>query len=220
MSLSDFTIDKIVNLEGLIAALAILGAVIGFILNLIKNWRHEYKEKRYRGTNFIILDLLEQHFREGLSETKLWELYNSQSTLVKRKKFTAFNPTKLGKIGFEGQLKHLQSNFLIRLTGPAHYHIDFSRTNDWTNYHRKIKFQEIVDSVRVKIGSKELNQILSSTISSDDISIYQKKDTQRYLLEEGDKQGINNLISSLKSEDIEVRKEAVEFFIEINNEIV
>src|SRR4051812_1223420 len=121
MDFSNFKIDTTLNIEGIIAALAILGAAIGFLINLIKGWKTDFKEKRYRGTNHIILDLLEINFQEGLSEEKLWELYCSPETKLKRKSFSAYNPKKLKRIGFENQLKHLQSRFLIRLTGPGHY---------------------------------------------------------------------------------------------------
>jgi len=77
MNLQDFQLDKTINIEGIIAALAILGAATGFIINLIRKWKIDFKEKRYRGTNFIILDLLELHFQDGLSEDKLWNLYSS-----------------------------------------------------------------------------------------------------------------------------------------------
>lgn len=218
MCLSNLKLDSTVNVEGIISALAILGAAIGFVINLIKKWRSDYKQKKYRGTNFIILDLLESNFQDGLSEDKLWNLYCSRETLEKRKHFSAYKPEKLKRIGFEGQLKHLQNQFLIRLTGPAHYHIDFKESRDWKNYNRKNNFIKIVEQIKDDIGEKELNEILNQFIQNNDRSFYRIKDTYRFLIEYGDSSSVRKIISDLKNSDVEIRKNAVELFIELTNE--
>jgi hypothetical protein len=214
----NFKIDTTLNIEGIIAALAILGAAISYIINLIKNWRTAYKEKRYRGTNFVILELLETNFKEGLSEDKLWDLYNDGSTLQKRKYFNAFSPSKLKRIGFEGQLKHLQSRFLIRLTGPGHYHIDFSEPRDWRRFSQRLSFQKIIDSVKSKLTSEELSAIFVKNVNNDTLGAYRRKDTLNYLLETGNTDAINKLIEDLKSSDSEKSKSATELFLEIYSE--
>jgi hypothetical protein len=218
MSLSDFKLDTTLNVEGIIAAIAILGAAIGFIINLIKKWRLDYKEKKYRGTNFIILDLLESNFQNGLSEDKLWELYCSSETSSKRKSFSAFRPERLKRIGFEGQLKHLQSKFLIRLTGPAHYHIDFKESRDWENFNRRNNFLKIVERIKNEIGENDLNEILNQSIKNSDRNFYRIKDTYRFLLEGGDGSAIAKIVSEMRHSDAEIRKNAIELFIELTNE--
>lgn len=219
MNFNEFQIDTKINIEGIIAAIAILGAAIGFIINIVRRWNLDYKEKRFRGTNFIILDLLETNFQNGLSEDKLWELYSSADMQEKRKSFFAYNPKKLKRIGFEGQLKHLQSLFLIRLTGPAHYHIDFSQPSDWGRFYKKNQYIQILQSIKAQIGEEILNEILNKTIQNGDISFYKLKDTYRYLFDTGDNAAISKIISDLKNEDLNTRQNAVELFIEMNKEI-
>ncbi len=218
MSFNDLKFDTTLNVEGIIAALAILGAAIGFIINLIKKWRLDYKEKKYRGTNFIILDLLETNFQDGLSEDNLWELYCSPETSQKRKSFSAYKPEILKKIGFEGQLKHLQSQFLIRLTGPGHYHIDFQEPRIWKNFYRKNNLLRIVERIKEEIGETELNEILNQSIQNMDRNFYRLKDTFRFLIEVGDDSAISKIISDMRSNNGEIRKNTVELFIELTKE--
>ena len=211
----DFKIDTTLNIEGIIAAIAVLGAAIGFLLNLAKNWLYEYKDKRYRGTNSIILDLLEQNFENGLSEEELWNLYSSNDTLLKRKEFKAFSPNKISRYGFEGQLKHLQSNFLIRLTGPAHYHIDFREPKDWKRFYQVNTYRQMVEHIENEVGQIELNKILNSVISP---SFYRSTAAQTYLIDKGDSVAISNLILDLKNTDMNIRQKAAEHFIELNEQ--
>lgn len=213
----EWKIDKTLNVEGIIAALAIFGAAVGFVLNLIKGWRNDYKETRYRGTNSIILDLLEQNFENGLSEEELWNLYSSTDTLSKREAFKAFGPEKLKRIGFEGQLKHLQSRFLIRLTGPAHYHIDFSEPRQWKRFYQVDMYKKIVAQIQNEIGQEELNKILSSVIVTSDMSFYKSSEVHTYLIEKGDKDAIQRVIADLKNPDLTIRKKATELFVELND---
>ncbi len=219
MNLNDFQLDKSINIEGIIAAIAILGAAIGFTINLFRKWKLDYKEKRYRGTNFIILELLELNFQEGLSDDKLWELYSSVDMLEKRKSFSAYKPKKLKHIGFEGQLKYLQSQFLIRLTGPAHYHIDFREPSDWKHFYRKNQYRKILNVIKTQIGDEKLSEILNKTIQDNNSSFYRIKDTYRYLMDSGNNEVIAKIISDLKNDDLNIRQNAVELFIEMNNEI-
>jgi len=223
---SEFTIDTTINIEGLVAAIAIFGAVIGFIINLSKNWISEYKEKRYRGTNFVILDLLEQNFSTGLSEKQLWNLYRSDSTLEKRKKYSAYAPIKIGEIGFEGQLKHLQNRFLIRLTGPSQYHIDFQDPRNWKTKkninieQKKVEIKDSIDNVTEFIGKDNLEEILLATANDRNYSVYSKTALIRILIEEGNNAGTAMLITNLRSDKEEVRNEAVELLINMKNSIM
>lgn len=218
MDFSKFRIDTTLNIEGIIAALAILGATIGFLINLVKKWRLDFKEKRYRGTNFVILDLLESNFQNGLSEDNLWNYYCSIETQKKRKSFSAYNPKKLKRIGFEEQLKHLQSRFLIRLTGPAHYHIEFSEPREWKRFYRQNCYLKILDKIKSTLGEEELKKILNETINSPDANFYRLKDTHRLLLEIGDDNAIEKIILDMRSGDMAIKKNAVELYVELNNE--
>jgi len=211
--------DSTVNIDGIISAVAILGAAVGFFINLAKTWHKELKEKKLRGTNFIILGLLESNFQNGLSEEDLWRLYSGSETLLNRQYFSAFSPKKLNRVGFNRQLKQLQCDFLIRLTGPAHYHIDFQDNVRWVNYIKKNRFVQVVDRIKIEVGELELYEILSKSLKSDGRNFYRLKDTYRFLMEKGDDSVVTNIIADLKSSDVQKRNAAIELFIELTNEI-
>jgi hypothetical protein len=81
--------DPTVTIEGAATALGVLGAATGYVINLIRGWHFDYKDKRYAGTNRLILDLLEKNFWTGLTESKLYELYISPELNAKRKEYQA-----------------------------------------------------------------------------------------------------------------------------------
>jgi len=53
------TIDYTVNLEGAVAAIGILAAAIGYLLNLLRTIRDNNAWKRERADNIMILEILE-----------------------------------------------------------------------------------------------------------------------------------------------------------------
>ena len=212
------TIDTTLNIEAVIAALGVLGAAVGYLINLIQKWHENHKDRKYRGTNFVILDLLEKNFYEGLSEDRLWELYNSEDTKEQRRSFGAYRPAKLERLGFEGQLKHLQNNFLIRLTGKGHYHIDFQERWRWTEAERIGTYKNIVDKVSAGFKGGELTEILNSALTNQDTYAHTRKDLHHFLASKGDNNNVKLLIEDLKSSDQNKVKNAIETFLLIYRE--
>lgn len=214
MDWSSFTFDRTINIESLIASIGVIGAALGYILNLIKNWKRESADRKYRGTNSFILDMLETNFYSGMSEDKLWETYNAPSTSEKRKTFGAWKPEKLKKLGFEGQLRHLQSKFLIRLTGNNHYHIDFVDQDRWHSEERRQKIIQFKAKLMDKLGTEQYNQILNSQLSGSDSS-YSRREFLIALLRLDHENGIDKLISDLQSND----KDKIEAAVSIINKM-
>lgn len=54
--------------------LGVVGAALGYMINLVKGWVQEYRNRRYRGTNLAIPLVLEreENFFHGLAEDELW----------------------------------------------------------------------------------------------------------------------------------------------------
>jgi hypothetical protein len=215
--MDELRFDNTINIESLVAAIGVVGAATGYIFKLIKDWRYQYKDNKYHGTNLIILDLLETHFYDGLSENKLWELYNDSATKGKRGIYKAWKPSSLRRIGFEKQLRHLQDRFLIRLTGKDHYHIAFHDKRDWLEQERQDRIEYSRQSILEKIGETDLCEILLKHLKEDDISSYKRTDTLMTLLKLGNQNAVEILINDLQSSEKDKIDAAVEIINRMNN---
>ncbi len=207
--------DTTLNIESVVAALGVLGAAIGYLIDLVRRWIDNSKEKKYRGTNSIILDLLEQNFYSGLSEDELWKQYQGTETVEKRKTFGAYNPKRLGKLGFEHQLKHLQGRFLIRLTGECHYHIEFQEPYRWRETQYKGVYKAILAKVAQRLETTSLADILNSVLTESDANRYSRASLHHFLASEGDERNIDQLVNDLRGNDIDRRKIAIDTLTEI-----
>lgn len=146
--------DDTISIEGAATALGVLGAAIGYLISLVRSWRFTYRDSRYRGTNTVILDILQQDPFRSLTEQELYERYCSDEMAEKRKQYRAWKPSKLSLLEFEGQLTHLQMQFLIDLAGKDSYSI---RVKPPSSYDRQQAFElEVRDFVRARVTEDEL----------------------------------------------------------------
>lgn len=73
------------TIEGGATALAVVGAAIGYLVNLARGWRRERRDANFIGTRLLILEVLERHPFSGLSEDELWNAYRSEALAERRK---------------------------------------------------------------------------------------------------------------------------------------
>jgi len=159
-----FYYDPNVSIEGIATALGVLGAAIGYLLNLAKGWRNERKRNHYVGTRLVILTLLERNLWTGLSEDQLWELYISNDSLELRKSYGAWELKKFDRIKFERELRQLQLDFQIDLAGKDQYRL---RVQPISNYDlQKVSEIEAMKFVSEHFTREKVTEALKRIHSS------------------------------------------------------
>lgn len=121
--ISAFSLDRTLNIEGLAAALGIIGAAIAYIISLILRFWDKRKARNFRGTKFVILEVLEAALPGALSEEQIISEYGATSRIDERAKYGAWPPEKIDRLTFEREIKQLQNDFLIEITGKNSYRL-------------------------------------------------------------------------------------------------
>lgn len=215
MNWSELQIDTTINIESLVASVAVLGAAIGYLTNLLRNWRTKLKDDRYAGTNAFILDMLESKFFTGMTEAELWTEYNKPETLGKRIVFGAWLPKRIGRFGFEKQLRHLQTRFLIRLTGNDHYHIEFADQARWSSERKRREIEATHEELFLKLGTDKYTDFLISQLADEELSSYQRRELVAAVIGINRQLGVEILISDLQSG----KKEKIEAAVHVINRL-
>ena len=119
-----FTWDNSLSLDGLATALGVLGAAIGYVINLIRSWRAERRDSAARGAKFVLLELLESDLLHGRSEDDLFEAYSNPATQPLIQKYSATKPGKLERVEMERLLRVLQYESMIDVVGTDAYRLN------------------------------------------------------------------------------------------------
>ncbi|MFG0243215.1 MAG: hypothetical protein ACF8R9_10570 [Phycisphaerales bacterium JB054] len=106
--------DATVSIEGAATALGVVGAAIGYLINLIVGWCRDRREHKLRGTKLVLLELLESEPVAGLTEEELTRAYASSSTESIRRRYSALKPKKLTPMFLEEKLRSLQFEGMVR----------------------------------------------------------------------------------------------------------
>jgi hypothetical protein len=141
--------DTTVSIEGVATAAGVVGAAVGYLVNLIRNWRQEAKNKKRRGTYSTILHLLEEDLVSGLTEDQLWDMYSSERTSEVRRRYNALTPTKVDRVRFESLIRDLRLDRLIELVGRDQYRLE-------TRHLDKYDFQSEARAVAIKAANRAI----------------------------------------------------------------
>lgn len=203
--------DPTVTIEGAATALGVLGAATGYLVNLVRGWRYDYKEKRSTGTNLLIMDLLEKNTWTGLTESDLFALYGSPELEGKRREYKAWHPKKINRLEFERQLRALQYDHLIDLAGPDLYRI---RVNPVSGYEVRDR-QKASDATFVKssVDQKKLVNFLREQVKSAK-SPYDRGRALRLLARLRDEEFVRVSTTALDGTDAELGMQLADVFAE------
>jgi hypothetical protein len=197
--------DPHVSIEGIATAVGVLGAAIGYVINLALNWRRDRRTRRYRGTRLVILDLLEQSLRTGLTVQELRAQYGSEAIAQQRKEYGAWDPGQLDDIEFERELKQLQLDFLIDLVGKDRYQIRVKLIS--SNDLREAAEARIASLTKSTVTTQELQDV-ASRILSKSTDRYIRRDALRVLLQLSDPKAVSEVVKALASTDDDLALDA------------
>ena len=190
--------DPNVSIEGIATALGVLGAAIGYLFSLGRDWVKDYRDRRKRGTNFVLLALLEQHLLTGLPKNELLKMYQDKSTADLRKRYHARSPTQLDEIELERHLKQLQFDFLIDLASHDRYRIRFKPLTDYDK--KEYEQKEIAATARTKITAEQLRSVARKVLQDEKSPQYLSRMAVSLLVRLKD---IDVAVDTLKSKNIE-----------------
>jgi len=203
--------DPNITIEGAATALGVVGAAIGYLLNLRRNWSSSRNGRLNLGTRLCILDILEQHLQLGASESEIITAYQSSEFLTKRLEYGGWKPNDLDKIRYERFLKQLQNDFLIDLVGKDRYKM---RVKPVSKYDIRESTESIVsDHIQTVTTIDNLQKILKEYLE-DSSHGYRRKRAAELLLRTGDKKTIEEIVKLCDGEDAELRLEIAELLIE------
>jgi hypothetical protein len=205
------TWDPNIGLEGIATGLGILGAAVGYVVNLVRNWRRETRDERERGAKFVILQLLEKGSRHGVSEEDLWQGYGAAEAGSVRKKYRAADPDDIDRLTFERFLKQLQNELLIDLVDVDRYRLRFNRASAWEEAQAEAR--KIRDRLRTKVTPQRVRATASRILRDDTLQAYEKGRAARLLLGLGDDEGADEVIRLLDSKRADVAIEAAEALV-------
>lgn len=195
--------DDTVSIEGVATALAVLGAAIGYVINLIRAWRQDVDERAMRGVSFVILEFLEEHLVDGLSEQELWDAYVSDASASLRGKYSGKEPARLSRVDFERRLRSLQFDGMVDPVGK----------DRWRVRARLVESHELRESARERVRSAVRTAVPVDNVARtaerlfrDATSSWQKKEALEMLVKLDPQQGATMLKDLLGSTN---RDEAV-----------
>ena len=193
-------LDLTISIEGMATALGVLGAAIGYIVNLIKSWNKDRRDTEMRGASFVILEILEDHIDEGLTEDELFNQYCSVENKTLRDKYSAISPKKLKRTEFERRLRQLQFENMINPIGKDEWRIN-TRYKD-TFEIRDLERKRVQEKLRDDIPVEQITEIVESALGSTDRS-WTKKEALMVIMKVNPDRGIEVLQSVLSSSDPE-----------------
>ena len=207
------TWDTTVSIEGLATALALLGAALGYVINLIRRWRQDAQDRAMLGTSFVILQLLEEELTNGLSEEELFRAYGSKDTLELRGKYSAMPPRKLSRVLFERRLRQLQFEGMV----------DPIRRDRWRVRVHPIDSHEAREQARAAMRQVVHEQVRSEELIAvaelllrDARDSWRKKEALELLARINPTEGVAKIKSLLTSENREEALAAAEVLAELH----
>lgn len=154
--------DSKVAIDGVATALGVVGAAVGYLINLVREWRNERRDRALLGTSFVILDLLER--AEGsLSEKSLFDGYRAASCENVRRKYGATDPSKLSQVDFERRLRSLQFDGFIAPAGTDKWRTRFNPIDEYEQ--RNLIRQRIGDAIANPDRRKQLAERIVAVLS-------------------------------------------------------
>ncbi len=134
--------DSKVSIDGVATSLGVMGAAVGYLINLVREWRKERRDRALLGTSFVILDFLER--ADGsLSEKALLDRYVDSGSEDVRTKYGATKPEELSPVDFERRLRTLQLEGFIAPAG----------SDRWRTCFKPIDEYELRNLMRERIGA-------------------------------------------------------------------
>lgn len=116
--------DPQLSIGEVATSLALIGAALGYLINLVVKHREDRSRRKYRGTRLVIVDLFETAYPRSLIDREIWDKYKSDETKSIRSLYAAWPPDKFSEFReFDGELRQLQLDRLIVPTGPSRYRL-------------------------------------------------------------------------------------------------
>ena len=206
-----FVYDPSIGIADAATALGVVGAAAGYIISLIRAWRTDWRNTRYRGTRLTILELLEQALPEGMAEKDLRSAYSKNEHL--RRKYTAWDPEKLDDVAFERELKQLQFyDHAIDLVGPDTYRIRHEPITQYEMNERRRR--EVSEFVQKNVPTEKLRETALRILKNTDDK-HDREEAARSLMRLQDEDGLKECLKILETiEDgaaIQIVNEIIEF---------
>ena len=193
------TLNTEVSIEGLVAALGICGAAIGYIVSLF----HKKKEKREKADRLTIMEILEREPVFGLSETQIKIYFESDETANFRKKAGANKPSKLKDTDYAIYIRDLQWASMIDQIDKDKYRLRVRRMDYELVVREKIK-----SLVEDKLNKEQVVQILLKKYT--DASGYEKDKHFDCLIHLDPKTAVDTVLAEINPTDSRFSLEAFE----------
>lgn len=194
----NWTITNWNDLGAVATAFAFVGAALGYLLSLYKGWSDERRDDRLRGTNYLLLDLLDDWLLDGLSETELMAQYRTHASGPKGRHYGALPAKKFSELDLARHLKRLQFDGLIDLVGPGQYRIRF-RSQD--RYEAETRASRLLaEQVMTKIGGPELMREVETLVGKQTYS-HEKADLLQAASRLDPADSAQSLLGRMKSAD-------------------
>ena len=191
--------DTTLSVEGVATAAGVLGAAIGYIVNLMKTWRDNGEAKKRRGTYATILHFLEDDLLEGQTEDQLWQKYVSPDSLGIRKRYRAISARKLDRVKFEALIRDLRLDRLIELIGRDQYRLE-SRFLD--KYDLSRESRTIASQVAGRLISIDaITDRVRAIVMDRSLSRYERKDALELMIRVSPTVGVRQAAELMGSSD-------------------
>ncbi|HJQ24769.1 MAG TPA: HEAT repeat domain-containing protein [Blastocatellia bacterium] len=207
--------DPKLTIEGVITAvgviIGVLGAVLGFLIDLARRRKAQRKDERERADRLTIMEILERDLLHGLSERQIKDIFCSAEMGEFRKRAGTSNPDKLTDNDFSRYLRDLQWNHMIDQIDATTYRL---RTRALDQYENKEAWrQELKNKVRNLVQEEKLLKIISDNF--DKLQIYQKVQALETLGSMKSPEAIKRVIAELDSPDPQVSLAAARTLLDI-----
>jgi hypothetical protein len=198
------SIDSTINLEGVVAAIGILAAAIGYIFSLIRTARDNRQWKLERADNIVILEILESDPVNGLNESEIMSYFKKPEYQQLIKQLKASRPEKLKMDYLESRLRNLQYESFLDRTLARKYVLRTRyeyKPDELTQREIEIKRHKM-EYLSSKLKVSKLIEILK--INMDEMEIWDRRNAIRAFAAIGNDVAIDELINHLESKEPKV----------------
>jgi hypothetical protein len=198
------SIDSTINLEGVVAAIGILAAAIGYIFSLIRTARDNRQWKLERADNIVILEILESDPVNGLNESEIMSYFKKPEYQQLIKQLKASRPEKLKMDYLESRLRNLQYESFLDRTLARKYVLRTRyeyKPDELTQREIEIKRHKM-EYLSSKLKVSKLIEILK--INMDEMEIWDRRNAIRAFAAIGNDVALDELINHLESKEPKV----------------
>jgi hypothetical protein len=192
----EVTLEAIATSIGVIVAIA--GGVTGFLIAVFRQSSYNRRERRERADRLVIMEILEQDLKHGLSEQAILGGFQSPGTIALRKQLGATEPSKMTIQQVSQYMRDLQWSHMVDQVGTDSYKLCCS-----------LPYK---DNIREK--KQSTSKTLLATVSEEEIITtiekhfrlshsYDRRDILRTLLRRGHSDVVRRLSADLIAEDSE-----------------